>query len=100
MYYLHIHLTYFFSFEGLRGRKVHLIVSAVWGHCEITLRYLNGLEAGPLSLMNLSRLNIRQSLLGRHVENLSATIDSLVLPRSIKQYLKYEENANAVTLVQ
>ena len=50
--------------------------------------------------MNLSRLNIRQSLLGRHVENLSATIDSLVLPRSIKQYLKYEENANAVTLVQ
>jgi len=85
---------------GLRGRKVHLIVSAVWGHCEITLRYLNGLEAGPLSLMNLSRLNIRQSLLGRHVENLSATIDSLVLPRSIKQYLKYEENANAVTPVQ
>ena len=30
--------------------QVHLIVSTVCGHCEITMRYLAGLQPGPLSL--------------------------------------------------
>ena len=30
--------------RGLRGQKLHIIVSAVWGHCEITLKYINGLD--------------------------------------------------------
>uniref|UniRef100_A0A1I8FHV0 B30.2/SPRY domain-containing protein n=1 Tax=Macrostomum lignano TaxID=282301 RepID=A0A1I8FHV0_9PLAT len=34
--------------------------SAVWGHCEITLRYLNGLEPEPLPLMVLCRSVIRK----------------------------------------
>ena len=31
------------AFRGLKGRKLHPIVSAVWGHCEITIKYLGGL---------------------------------------------------------
>ena len=30
--------------RGLRGQKLYVIVSAVWGHCEITLKYIGGLD--------------------------------------------------------
>lgn len=32
------------AFSGLKGKKLHPIVSAVWGHCEITMNYLGGLD--------------------------------------------------------
>lgn len=32
------------AFRGIKGQKVYPIVSAVWGHCEITLKYVNGLN--------------------------------------------------------
>lgn len=32
------------AFKGLRGKKIYPIVSAVWGHCEITIRYIGGLD--------------------------------------------------------
>lgn len=32
------------AFTGLKGKKLYPIVSAVWGHCEITIKYLGGLE--------------------------------------------------------
>ena len=32
------------AFRGLRGKKLFLIVSAVWGHCEISMKYLGGLD--------------------------------------------------------
>lgn len=32
------------AFRGLKGRKLHPIVSAVWGHCEITMKYIGGLD--------------------------------------------------------
>ncbi|ROJ35236.1 SPRY domain-containing SOCS box protein 4 [Anabarilius grahami] len=32
------------AFRGLKGKKLYPIVSAVWGHCEITMRYINGLD--------------------------------------------------------
>ncbi|KAF4799772.1 SPRY domain-containing SOCS box protein 4 [Turdus rufiventris] len=36
------------AFRGLKGKKLYPIVSAVWGHCEITMRYINGLDrSGP-----------------------------------------------------
>jgi len=73
--------------HGLRqAGKVHVIVSAVWGHCEITMRYLAGLERGPLSLLSLARLNIRQTLAN------PSLVDQLILPRSMKHYLKYQES--------
>ena len=31
------------AFRGLKGKKLHPIVSAVWGHCEITINYIGGL---------------------------------------------------------
>ena len=45
--------------RGLRGQKLYVIVSAVWGHCEITLKYIGGLDRkfyGPsFCLDHLSR---------------------------------------------
>ncbi|XP_062561416.1 protein gustavus-like [Armigeres subalbatus] len=35
------------AFRGLKGRKLYPIVSAVWEHCEITMKYIGGLD--PLS---------------------------------------------------
>lgn len=32
------------AFTGLKGRELYPIVSAVWGHCEITMKYLGGLD--------------------------------------------------------
>ncbi|CDQ90129.1 unnamed protein product [Oncorhynchus mykiss] len=32
------------AFRGLKGKKLYPIVSAVWGHCEISMRYANGLD--------------------------------------------------------
>ena len=32
------------AFRGLKGKKLYPVVSAVWGHCEITMRYLGGLD--------------------------------------------------------
>lgn len=32
------------AFCGLKGKKLYPIVSAVWGHCEITMKYLGGLD--------------------------------------------------------
>ena len=38
------------AFRNLKGKTVHPIVSAVWGHCEITMRYLGGLDRECLPL--------------------------------------------------
>lgn len=32
------------AFRGIKGKKLYPIVSAVWGHCEITHRYIGGLD--------------------------------------------------------
>lgn len=32
------------AFRGLKGKKLYPLVSAVWGHCEITMRYYGGLD--------------------------------------------------------
>uniref|UniRef100_A0A8C4X128 SplA/ryanodine receptor domain and SOCS box containing 1 n=1 Tax=Eptatretus burgeri TaxID=7764 RepID=A0A8C4X128_EPTBU len=73
------------AFHGLRGRKLFPVVSAVWGHCEITMRYINGLDPEPLPLMDLCRRSVRQAL-GRDRLH---EIDSLPLPATLKNYLLY-----------
>ena len=30
------------AFSGLQGLTLYPVVSCVWGHCEVTMRYLNG----------------------------------------------------------
>ncbi|XP_066914612.1 protein gustavus-like [Clytia hemisphaerica] len=76
------------AFTGLQGQTVYPIVSAVWGHCEVKMNYIGGLEPEPLPLMDLCRLTIRQQV-GK--ENLTQdTLDSFNIPRQMKQYLVYK----------
>lgn len=32
------------AFSGLKGQKLYPVVSAVWGHCEIKMKYIRGLD--------------------------------------------------------
>lgn len=36
--------------RGLRGKTLYPIVSAVWGHAEITMKYIGGLDREYISL--------------------------------------------------
>ncbi|XP_037627970.1 SPRY domain-containing SOCS box protein 1 [Sebastes umbrosus] len=74
------------AFRGLKGRKLYPVVSAVWGHCEIRIRYINGLDPEPLSLMDLCRRSVRVAL-GR---DRLGEIHRLPLPASLKNYLLYQ----------
>lgn len=74
------------AFAGLKGKKLHPVVSAVWGHCEIRIRYINGLDPEPLPLMDLSRRSVRVAL-GKERLN---EIHALPLPASLKNYLLYQ----------
>ncbi|KAM9812311.1 SPRY domain-containing SOCS box protein 1-like isoform X2 [Syngnathus typhle] len=38
------------AFRGLKGKRLYPIVSAVWGHCEVTIRYVNGLDRKFISV--------------------------------------------------
>lgn len=74
------------AYRGLKGKKLYPVVSAVWGHCEISIKYLGGLDPQPLSLMELSRRVIRQQLCRRRYEE----IQKLPLPKSLRTYLVYQ----------
>lgn len=96
------------AFRGLKGRKLYPIVSAVWGHCEITMKYIGGLDrklfcffklaisvncysfvsAEPLPLMDLCRRVIRQRLGRQHLEE---KVMSLTLPQALQTYLLYRD---------
>ncbi|KAK7072731.1 SPRY domain-containing SOCS box protein 4, partial [Halocaridina rubra] len=75
------------AFRGLKGKKLYPIVSAVWGHCEITIRYIGGLDPEPLPLMDLCRRVIRQAVGKQRLTRL----EELSLPQSITQYLLYHD---------
>jgi len=76
------------AFTGLKGKTVYPIVSAVWGHCEINLNYIGGLEPEPLPLMDLCRLKIRQTV-GK--DSLTPeTLNTFDIPKTMKQYLVYQ----------
>ncbi|XP_044738788.1 protein gustavus isoform X2 [Chrysoperla carnea] len=76
------------AFRGLKGRKLYPIVSAVWGHCEITMKYIGGLDPEPLPLMDLCRRVIRQRIGKQHLED---RITNLALPHAMKTYLLYRD---------
>lgn len=44
-----------------KSRPLYPIVSCVWGHCEVTMRYINELASCPLSLKELSRRAVRNT---------------------------------------
>lgn len=75
------------AFQDLKDKgPLYPMVSSVWGHCEITMRYINGLELKPLQLMESCRRTIRKHV-GR--SNLHQ-INNLVLPNSLRSYLLYQ----------
>ncbi|XP_025411462.1 protein gustavus isoform X2 [Sipha flava] len=76
------------AFRGLKGRKLFPIVSAVWGHCEITMKYIGGLDPEPLPLMDLCRRVIRQRIGKPNIEDRIMTLD---LPQSLRIYLIYRD---------
>lgn len=75
------------AFRGLKGKKLYPVVSAVWGHCEITMKYIGGLDPEPLPLKDICRRVIRQRI-GRSRLN---HIHKLNLPTALKSYLLYQD---------
>jgi len=69
------------------GERVFPIVSTVWGHCEVKLRYLGGLDGGVVGLQELTRGAIRNTL-GRNGLELERRVETLNLPTQLKRYLK------------
>ncbi len=47
------------AFSGLKHKTVFVALSAVYGDAEISVEYIKGCHANPLSLQDLSRLVIR-----------------------------------------
>ena len=81
----HIICNIFIShWKGLQGKTLYPVVSCVWGHCEVTMKYLNGLPSCPLGLKEFSRRAIRNSL----PETTSRQISQVPLPASLKRYIK------------
>ncbi|XP_065136547.1 SPRY domain-containing SOCS box protein 4b [Paramisgurnus dabryanus] len=74
------------AFRGLKGKQLYPIVSAVWGHCEVTMTYINGLDPEPLPLMELCRRAARQALGRQRIHHIQA----LPLPQMLKNYLQYQ----------
>jgi SPRY domain-containing SOCS box protein 1/4 len=74
------------AFKGMKGKKLFPIVSAVWGHCEITMKYIGGLDPEPLPLIFLCRRVIRQCV----TRDRLSRINELDLPPAIREYLLYK----------
>lgn len=75
------------AFRGLKGKKLYPIVSAVWGHCEITMKYIGGLDPEPLPLTDLCRRVIRQQLGKLRLDR----INELNLPTALRSYVLYQD---------
>ncbi|CAL1290774.1 unnamed protein product [Larinioides sclopetarius] len=75
------------AFRGLKGKKLYPVVSAVWGHCEITIKYFGGLDPGPLPLKDICRRVIRQQINKRRL----GRVHELSLPKALKSYLLYQD---------
>ncbi|CEF60818.1 SOCS protein, C-terminal domain and B30.2/SPRY domain and SPla/RYanodine receptor SPRY domain and Concanavalin A-like lectin/glucanases superfamily domain and SPla/RYanodine receptor subgroup domain-containing protein [Strongyloides ratti] len=74
------------AFRGLRGKTLYPIVSAVWGHCEITIGYMGGFPPEAPSLMSTCRRVIRSHLGRRNIKN----IYDLNLSKCCIDYLLYK----------
>lgn len=73
---------------GLKGKTVFPIVSSVWGHCEVSMKYLTGVSPGPTSLAAWCRRSIRITMGKDRIDK--GDIDKLILPTAIKEFLVYK----------
>ena len=71
------------AFEGLKGKTLFPIVNVVWGHAEVTYKYLGGLASEPIYLMGLCRRTIRKSVGEENMRN----VNKLPLPSLIQKYI-------------
>jgi len=80
------------AFSGLRGHSLYPIVSAVWGHCEVALRYRVGVEGGagrgPAPLAEWCRRTVRRQVGPERLEAGGAAL--LGLPNPIQDYLLHK----------
>ncbi|XP_069099162.1 SPRY domain-containing SOCS box protein 2 [Pleurodeles waltl] len=73
------------AFHGLKGKTLYPAVSAVWGHCEVSIRYIGYQKAEPRPLMQLCRKAIHRGLGNRGLHQ----VQSLPLPNPLKKYLEF-----------
>ena len=73
---------------GLRGKKLFPIVSTVWGHSEIGIKYHGSLKSEPLPLMSLCRQVIREQCGNKGIEK--GSLEELNMPKSITKFLDYK----------
>uniref|UniRef100_A0A5S6QCD4 SOCS box domain-containing protein n=1 Tax=Trichuris muris TaxID=70415 RepID=A0A5S6QCD4_TRIMR len=74
------------AFHSLKGKKLYPVVSAVWGHCEVTLKYVGCLQPGPCTLKDVCRCAIRKQLTDENIHR----VRELNLPPLLKQYMLYQ----------
>jgi hypothetical protein len=74
------------AFRGLKGKKLYPIVSSVWGHCEVTMAYIGGLDPEPRQLMD----TCRQTILAQLGKDPINGIWGLPLPPTMKKFLMYK----------
>lgn len=72
---------------GLKGKTLYPVVSAVWGHCEVTLKYRVGGESGPAPLSHWCRRSIRKSVGVSKLER--GGVDKLGLPNPIREFIMH-----------
>lgn len=75
------------SHAGFKGKAVFPIISSVWGHCEVSMKYLTGVSPGPSSLSAWCRRSIRMSMGQDRIAK--GDMDRLTLPTAIKEFLVY-----------
>lgn len=69
----------------LKGKTLYPIVSAVWGHCEVSLKYRIAGESGPSPLSHWCRLAVRRQVGVHKLENGGA--NKLGLPTPIRDFV-------------
>lgn len=72
------------AFTGLKGKKLYPIVSTVWGNGEIGIKYIGGLEPGPLRLQECARKVIRRQIGKSRLKRLKS---ELYLPQVLRDYI-------------
>jgi len=75
------------AFRGLSGKKLYPAIATVWGHCEINMRYIGGLDPEPLRLLELCRSVVRKKLGKKNLKD----VDNLPIPGQMKEYLLYQK---------
>uniref|UniRef100_A0AC35UI58 B30.2/SPRY domain-containing protein n=1 Tax=Rhabditophanes sp. KR3021 TaxID=114890 RepID=A0AC35UI58_9BILA len=74
------------AFKGLKGQVLYPIVSAVWGHCEISITYMGGLQPEPPRLLAICRKTVRQHIGKRNIYK----VLKLPIPINLTNFLQFK----------